>query len=98
MVRYNILERTLKIAKENDLVVKPSKDKIHKIDVYDKNKKFISSIGAINYKDYPTYLQLEQKGDLKKGYANTRKELYKKRHKKDLNTLRGGLSDLLLWT
>jgi hypothetical protein len=90
---YSITERSKNIAKENNLVVKSSKDKKHKIDVFDKSKNFITSIGALGYKDYPTYLK-EQGKD----YGDNRKKLYRIRHKNDLNTTRGKLSNLILWS
>lgn len=90
---YSITERSKKIAKENNLTIKPSKDGKHKIDVFDKSNNFISSVGGLGYKDYPTYL--EEKG---KTIADKRKKLYRIRHKKDLNTTRGKLSNLILWT
>lgn len=43
---YNITSRSKKIAKENNLILKPSNDKKHKIDVFGK-KGFIASIGDI---------------------------------------------------
>ena len=33
-----------------------------------------------------------------KEYADNRKKLYRIRHKKDLNTTRGKLSNLILWS
>ena len=90
---YSITERSKKIAKQNNLNIKPSKDGKHKIDVFDKFNNFISSVGGLGYKDYPTYL--EEKG---KTYADARKKLYRIRHKKDLNTTCGKLSNLLLWS
>ena len=90
---YSITERSKKIAKDNNLVISKSNDKKHKIDVFDKNKNFITSIGALGYKDYPTYLK-EQGIE----YADNRKKLYRIRHKNDLNTTRGKLSNLILWS
>jgi len=90
---YSITERSKNIAKENNLIISPSKDGKHKIDVFDKSKNFITSIGALDYKDYPIYLK--EKG---KEYADNRKKLYKIRHKKDLNTTRGKMSNLILWS
>lgn len=89
---YEITSRSKKIAKENNLILKPSNDGKHKIDVYN-NKGFINSIGALGYKDYPTYLQEESKN-----YADERKRLYRLRHKKDLNTIKGRLANLILWS
>jgi hypothetical protein len=90
---YSITERSKKIAKENNLIISPSKDGKHKIDVFDKSKNFITSIGGLGYKDYPTYLKEQGKE-----YADNRKKLYRIRHKKDLNTTRGKLSNLILWS
>lgn len=89
---YTITQRSKKIAKENNLILKPSNDKKHKIDVFGK-KGFIASIGSLGYADYPTYLNTETKS-----YADERKKLYRKRHKKDLTTTKGRLANLILWT
>ena len=90
---YKIKSYTYKKAAKLGVVVKPSTDKIHKIDVYKKDKK-IASIGAYGMNDYPTYI-------LKKGltYAKTRRKLYKIRHEKDRHKKwsRGWLSWKLLW-
>jgi hypothetical protein len=94
---YDILPRSKKIAKENNLTIKPSNDNKHKIDVYKKNK-FITSVGALGYEDYPQYLQMEADGKKPKGYADSRKKLYKIRHEKDLKTVRGKLANLILWS
>ena len=84
---YAISTRSKKIAKENNLTIKPSDDGKHKIDVYHKgtgvqkgfseaHPRFITSIGALGYKDYPTYLNTKTKT-----YADNRKRLYNIRHK-----------------
>jgi len=88
---YDITPRSKKIAKENNLTIKPSNDGIHKIDVFDK-KGFITSIGALGYKDYATYLNTKTKE-----YADNRKRLYNIRHKNDKN-IKGKLSKLILWS
>ena len=76
---YQIKEYSYNKAKLLNVSIKPSTKKNKKIDVY-KNGDYITSIGAINYNDYPTYIK-------KNGidYANQRKKIYKLRHKKDLN-------------
>jgi hypothetical protein len=88
---YDITSRSKKIAKENNLIIKPSDDGKHKIDVYDK-KGFITSIGATGYDDYNTYLNTKTKE-----YADNRKRLYNIRHKND-NNIKGKLAKLILWT
>jgi len=97
MSEYIIKPRTKLIAKENNLIVEPAKNKKYKIDVYDNKKNFITNIGASSYLDYPTYLLEEQKGKVKKGYADIRKNLYLNRHKND-DKIKGKLSKLLLWS
>lgn len=90
---YNIKRHTYTQAKKLGVVVKPSKVKGKKIDVFKKGKK-VASVGAIGYDDYPTYIQ--KKG---KKYADERRRLYKIRHNKNRNK-RGTPSyyaDKLLW-
>jgi hypothetical protein len=97
---YHITNYTYKQAKKIGVVVKPSTNRIKKIDVFikDKNKqgtlKKIASVGAAGMNDFPTYIQ-------KKGliFAKTRRRLYKIRHERDRKTkwTRGWLADKLLW-
>lgn len=86
---YVILPYTFKKAKELGVVVKPSTVKGKKIDVYDEGEK-VASIGAIGYKDYPTYLK-----EYGKEYAEERRRLYHIRHTK--KTLNEQLALRLLW-
>jgi hypothetical protein len=90
---YHITNYTKTKAKQLNVEVKPSTNKKKKIDVY-KNGNKIATIGAIGYKDYPTYI--ETKG---KQYADERRKLYKIRHSKDLKTIgtNGYYADKLLW-
>lgn len=91
---YKITDYSYNKAKEINVVIKPSKKGNYKIDIFDKNNNYITSIGSKNYKDYPTYL-------LENGleYANKRRELYKKRHHKDIQEKysRGWFADKILW-
>lgn len=86
---YIIQPYTYKRAKELGVVVKPSTVRGKKIDVYDEGKK-VASIGAVGYKDYPTYLK--ENG---KEYADDRRRLYHIRHTK--KTLKEQLALRLLW-
>jgi len=88
---YKITDYSYKKAKQLNVEIKPSKNKNKKIDVF-KNEKKIASIGAIGYSDYPTFIQT-------KGleFANTRKKLYKQRHKKDLYSKNGFYAHNILW-
>ncbi len=73
---------------------KPCTNPKKKIDVFDKNDKFIASVGANGYSDYPTY---SKQGD--KAAADKRKQLYKARHKKDRQVARsaGYYADQMFW-
>ena len=86
---YTILPYTKEKAKQMGLTVLPSTKKEKKLDVY-KEGKLIASIGAIGYKDYPTYLKEDGPA-----VANERRRLYRLRHTK--NTLNEKLSLNLLW-
>ena len=91
---YQILPYTKRKAKQFKLIVMPSTKKGKKIDVYDKNLKYITSVGDSKYLDYPYYLKYYGPK-----IANERKKLYKIRHKKDrmVKYSRGWFADLLLW-
>ena len=93
MVHYEIKQYTIDQAKKYGYEVKVAQNKKKKIDVYKDNIK-IGSIGNSQYKDYPTYI-LEQGI----AYANIRRALYYKRHKKDIERTgsNGWLSSILLW-
>ena len=86
---YVILPYTKEKAKQLGVTVTPSTKKGKKLDVY-KNGKLIASIGAIGYKDYPTYLKEDGQA-----IANERRRLYRLRHTK--NTLGEQLALNLLW-
>lgn len=86
---YTILPYTKDKAKQLGVTVTPSTKKGKKIDVF-KNGKLIVSIGAIGYKDYPTYLKEDGQA-----IANERRRLYRLRHTK--NTLGEQLALNLLW-
>lgn len=95
---YKIRKHTKNQAKKLGVSVKPSKNKAKKIDVF-KNGNKVASVGAMGYKDFPTYLELERKGKVPKGTANERRKNYKLRHqsnrtKKGTN---GYYADKLLW-
>ena len=95
---YNIKAYTKNQANKIGVTVKPSDLKGKKIDVFKKGVK-VASVGAIGYKDYPTYMELEKKGKVPKGTATKRRKLYKIRHKKDRNikNSNGFYADRLLW-
>ena len=88
---YEISKYSFKKAKDLNVVIKPSKKKNKKIDVFSKEGDFIVSIGAVGYKDFPTYIKT-------KGltYAMERRRLYKIRHKNNTG-LSGYYASNLLW-
>ena len=88
---YKISDYSYLQARKIGVTIRPSTVKNKKIDVY-KNKKKIASIGDVNYKYYPTYL--DEKGKL---YADKRRKLYKTRHNKDLNSGAGYYANKILW-
>ena len=88
---YTITNYSKQKAKEYDVIIKPSKKKNKKIDIY-KDDKLIASIGHKGYKDYGVFL--EEDG---KEFADKRRKLYKQRHRKDLNSGNGLWSNRILW-
>ena len=67
---YQITDYSYRQAKMLGVEIKNSTDKTKKIDVF-KNGEKIATIGAIGYKDYPTYIK--EKG---KSYADTKKNYF----------------------
>tara|TARA_R110002096_G_scaffold56610_1_gene144387 strand:- start:150 stop:431 length:282 start_codon:yes stop_codon:yes gene_type:complete len=92
---YTIKPRQKRAAKRLGVTIKPSTDSKKKLDVFDKDNKKISSIGAIDYSDYATYLK---SNGLK--YADNRKRLYKIRHEKTRKVIgsKSYYADQILWT
>ena len=90
---YSITSYTRSQAKKHGVVVKRSKVKGKKLDVF-KNGKKVASVGALGYGDYPTFMRTKGKE-----FANKRRKAYKQRHQKD-RTKRGTpgwYADKLLW-
>jgi hypothetical protein len=90
---YKITDYSYKQAKKLGVQIRPSVNKNKKIDVF-KNDVKIASIGDIRFLDFPTYI--EEKG---KKYADSRRKLYRIRHKNDINVKNsnGYFSARLLW-
>ena len=95
---YSIKPYTFAQAKKLGVTVKSSTSKGKKIDVFNKEGKKIASVGAIGYKDYPTYMELEKLGRVPYGTARKRRALYKIRHDKDrkVKNSDGFIADRLL--
>lgn len=90
---YTITNYSKKRARELGVVIKKSKNKKKKIDVFKNNKK-IASIGAMGYGDYPTFKKTKGKE-----FANKRRIAYKKRHQKNrvVKGSNGYYADRILW-
>ena len=91
---YRITPYTKRQAKILGVVVKPSKTKGKKIDVFNKKGEKLASVGALGYGDYPTFIRTKGKE-----YADTRRKMYKIRHQKDRHKkgTPGFYADKLLW-
>lgn len=91
---YKISTYSFDQARKIGVIIEPSKNKKYKIDVFNKKGDYITSIGAIGYSDYPTYMKTHGKE-----YADNRRRLYKIRHNHDRSVYhsRGWYSDHLLW-
>lgn len=91
---YEITEYTLKRAKELNIIVKPSNNPKYKIDIFNKDGKYLFSGGASGYSDYPHYMNTNGKI-----YADERRRLYNIRHKKDIEQpyTKGWFISKLLW-
>ena len=82
MSDYKITEYSYIQAIKLNLVIKTSKNKAKKIDVYSSSGNFIHSIGDIRYNDYANYCTI-----FNETYANKRRRLYHIRHKKGINII-----------
>ena len=94
ILMYDITNYSYKQADKLGVVIKPSKVKGKKIDVYNKSGEKLKSIGALGMGDYPTYIK--EKGN---DYAEERRRLYKIRHEKDrkIKGSAGFFADRILW-
>jgi len=81
-------------ARQLGVVIRPSPKAPYKIDVFDKELNYITSIGDRKYSDFITYAEQE-------GFeiAERKQALYRKRHKVDAQVegSRGFYSSRILW-
>lgn len=95
---YRIKKYSYIQAKKLGVIIRPSKKPLKKIDVYNDKGIFLASIGDIFYKDYPTYLELEEKGKIIPGTADKKRKAYKARHiYKDIKNSPAYFADKILW-
>ena len=103
---YEIKDRTKKIAEALGVQVFPSDNPKYKVEVYDYHGIFITYVGDGKSKgDYPTYLEMEENGEVPQGYADKRRKAYYARHGKEIEKLgdewegsRSYYSMALLWS
>lgn len=90
---YTITAYTRSQAKKLGVSVKKSTNPKKKIDVFKDGKK-VASVGAIGYKDFPTFMKEDGKE-----VANKRRKAYKSRHAKHRNKVgtNSYYADKLLW-
>jgi hypothetical protein len=91
---YKITNRQKRNADALFVKIKPSTLKGKKIDVFDIEGNKITSIGALGYMDYDSYLKTK---GIK--FANERRRLYQIRHANDRNKkgTAGYYADKILW-
>jgi|LakMenE18May11ns_1017448.scaffolds.fasta_scaffold9909733_6 hypothetical protein len=92
---YRIKPYSYAQAKKLGVTIKSSTVSGKKIDVFNSKGEKLASIGAIGYKDYPTFL-----ADEGKEVADEKRRLYKLRHAKDrvVRGTAGFYADKILWT
>jgi hypothetical protein len=91
---YRIKQYSYAQAKKLGVTIKPSTVSGKKIDVFNSKGEKLASIGAIGYKDYPTFMIEDGKE-----VAEQKRKLYKQRHAKD-RVVRGSAgfyADKILW-
>jgi hypothetical protein len=91
---YEIQPYSFKIAKKLKVILKPTRDNKHTIDIYDNDNKYITSIGALGMNDYEIYFKNEGQK-----IAKEKRTLYYNRHLKDLKikNSRGYYAWVILW-
>ncbi len=94
MVTYQITDYTRQRAKLFNVLVKPSNKNFYKIDIFDINGKYITSIGDRRYFDFPKFIEEEGIES-----AMNHRRLYLLRHAKDISKIgsRGWWAGVLLW-
>ena len=88
---YRIKKYSYDQARKLGVFIGSSKTGDFKIDVFDKDLNYITSIGNIQYLDYPSYIETHGLE-----YAKKRRKLYRLRHKND-KTGRGFFAMNILW-
>lgn len=82
---YKIKDEQKKVAGKLGVIIKPSSNKLKKIDVFNKNGRFLASIGGryydgVWYGDYASYLKHPEDRYGNEVSAKERRRLYLNRH------------------
>jgi hypothetical protein len=99
-MEYKISKEQLKLAKKLGVMIYPADAKtVYKIEIYDSQGVYLTSVGDKRYNDYFIYKAAEKKKEIPKGYANWRRSLYLQRHEKELEKVgsRGWYNAILNW-
>lgn len=99
-MEYKISKEQLKLAKKLGVMIYPADAKtVYKIEIYDSQGVYLTSVGDKRYNDYFIYKAAEKKKEIPKGYANWRRSLYLQRHEKELEKVgsRGWYAAILCW-
>lgn len=90
---YTIQPYSKNQARKIGVIIKPSTNPKKKLDVFKDDQK-VASIGAVGFKDYPTFLKEDGKA-----VAEERRRLYHIRHKKDSSKkgTPGYYASIILW-
>lgn len=88
---YSIKKYSYNQAEKLGVKIQPSTKGNFKIDVFDKDGDYITSIGHKNYLDFPSFM--EERGE---EFAMKRRKLYHLRHGKDKG-IRGYYALNILW-
>ena len=90
---YKIKPYQRYLANRLNVDIKPSSKRFYKMDIYDKQGNYITSIGDRRYNDYLTFVE-----NVGYDHAERRRELYWKRHKKEnVEGTRGYYALNILW-
>ena len=79
---YKIKPYNYQKAASVGVKIKPSTDPKKKIDVFDFHDNYITSIGATGYSDFASFIETHGLD-----YALKKRELYQKRHKREIASL-----------
>lgn len=90
--RYKIEPEQRRNAAKIGVKIKPSTRKNKKIDVFDQNDNYLTSIGDINYLDFYKYMRIDPIE------ARIRQKSYLKRHKNRKKGSAGYYANKILWT